>query len=232
MRPLLGEHVIGASVVDQPLVFEVQNTTHRAVQKFAVVADDQHGVRIFDQIGLEPERAFEVEIVGRFVEQQEVRFGEEDRRKGHPHAPAAGKGRTGHLLFFMCKAQTLEDRCGAGFGRPGLDIGKPCLHLGDAGGVGGGFRLGQQRLAFGIGAQHGVDQRDLVTGDLLADTADFPAFGNRDIAGVQHHFAPDDPEQGRLARAVTPHKTHFMPRGDGDGCVFDQRTAFDGVCDI
>ena len=36
------------------------------------MADDDHGVRIVREMVLEPERAFEVEIVGRLVEQQQV----------------------------------------------------------------------------------------------------------------------------------------------------------------
>jgi hypothetical protein len=39
-------------------------------------------------------------------------------------------------------------------------------------GVGGGFGLGHQRGAFGIGGQHRVEQRHLGTRHLLRDAAD------------------------------------------------------------
>ena len=51
--------------------------------------DDQHGVRVFRQVGLEPKRAFEVEVVCRLVEQQQVGLREQNGGQGHAHPPAA-----------------------------------------------------------------------------------------------------------------------------------------------
>ena len=42
---------------------------------------------------LQPERAFEIEIVGRLVEQQQVGLGEQRGGERHAHAPAAGEFR-------------------------------------------------------------------------------------------------------------------------------------------
>jgi hypothetical protein len=53
------------------------------------VADDQHRRPVaFEEI-LEPERRLEVEMVGRLVEQQQVRAGEEQGGQRDPHPPAA-----------------------------------------------------------------------------------------------------------------------------------------------
>ena len=49
------------------------------------MADDQHGVRVALQIVLQPERAFEIEIVRRLVEQQDVGL----RQTGSRRAPRA-----------------------------------------------------------------------------------------------------------------------------------------------
>ena len=46
---------------------------------------------IFAQPRLEPQRAFHVEVVGRLVQQKQVRLGEQRRRHGDPHAPSAGE---------------------------------------------------------------------------------------------------------------------------------------------
>ncbi|MNT67724.1 hypothetical protein D3C72_2058900 [compost metagenome] len=59
------------------------------VQQIAVVADDDDGMRITPDIVFQPERAFKVEIVGRLVEQQQVRLGKEHAGQRHPHSPAA-----------------------------------------------------------------------------------------------------------------------------------------------
>ena len=61
------------------------------------MADDDQRVRIARQMLLQPERAFEVEIVGRLVEQQQVGLGEQRGGERHPHPPAAGEFAAGAL---------------------------------------------------------------------------------------------------------------------------------------
>jgi hypothetical protein len=74
----------------------MQDRAHRAVQKPAVVADDQHGVRVAREVAFQPQRAFEVEIVRRLVEQQQVGLREQHARQRHAHPPAAREGGAGH----------------------------------------------------------------------------------------------------------------------------------------
>ena len=64
---------------------------HRAVQQPAVVRDQQHGAGEAGEPGLQPQRGFQVEVVGRFVEQQQVGGGEQRGGEGHAHPPAAGE---------------------------------------------------------------------------------------------------------------------------------------------
>ena len=59
------------------------------------MADDHHRAAIALQEILQPQHAFEVEIVGGLVQQQQIGRGEQDRRQRHAHAPAAGKFRQG-----------------------------------------------------------------------------------------------------------------------------------------
>ncbi len=63
------------------------------VEEFAIVADDQRGVRIFLQPRFEPQRALEIEVIGRLVEQENIGLGEQGRGQRHAHAPAAGEFR-------------------------------------------------------------------------------------------------------------------------------------------
>jgi hypothetical protein len=132
----------------------------------------------------------------------------------------------------MGEAQAFEDGGRSRLCRPGVDVGQAGLHVGDAICVGGGLGLGQQRLALGVGAQHRVDQGDLVAGHLLADAADFPALRHVHDAGIKHHFAADDFEQRGFARAVAPDKADLVAGRDGDGRMFDQGAASDGICDV
>ena len=123
----------------------MQDRVDRVVEQVAVMADDEHGVRIAREVVLQPQRAFEVEIVGRLVEQQQVGLGEQHRGERDAHAPAAGELRGRALLRARVEAEAGED--GGGARRRGMrvDVGEPRLDFGDAVRVGRGLCLGQQR---------------------------------------------------------------------------------------
>ncbi len=127
--------------VGQLAIVEMQDPLHGAVQQATVMADDDDGMGIVVQIAFQPQRPFEVEIVGRLVQQQHSRAPRTAPRQRHPHPPAAREGRTGLQHFLRREAQALEDRRGPGLGRPGVDIGQPGLDLGDAGRIMGGLGL-------------------------------------------------------------------------------------------
>ncbi len=56
------------------------------------MGDDDVGERgIFEQL-FQPEDAFEVEVVGRLVEEEEIGFEEEFAGEGEAFSPAAGEG--------------------------------------------------------------------------------------------------------------------------------------------
>ena len=95
LAPRLLELVVAAGVERELALGQVQDRADGAVQQVAVVADDQHGVRVVAQVVLEPQRAFEVEVVGGLVEQQQVGLGEQHGGQRHAHAPAAGVLRAG-----------------------------------------------------------------------------------------------------------------------------------------
>ncbi|EKD59548.1 MAG: hypothetical protein ACD_54C01282G0006 [uncultured bacterium] len=156
---LAGELIVGAGPIGQLLVFQVQNAGDGAVQQAAVVADDQHRMRIFLQIAFQPERAFKVEVVGGFVQQQVIGLRKQHPRQRHPHPPAAREIRTGAQLRLGVKAKTLENAGGAPLGRPGVDIRQAVLNFSDAVRIVRGFRLGHQGGALGVGGQHRIEQR-------------------------------------------------------------------------
>ena len=69
----------------------MQDVIGHRVEQIAIMADDKDRRRIMGEIIDEPERAFEVEIIGRLVEQQQVGRGEEHRGERDAHPPAAGE---------------------------------------------------------------------------------------------------------------------------------------------
>src|SRR5277367_1875337 len=64
-RPLFLERRVGSLVERQLAAIEVQDLVDRGVEQIAIMADDDHRARIIRQMIFQPERAFEVEIVGR-----------------------------------------------------------------------------------------------------------------------------------------------------------------------
>ncbi len=224
LRALLLKAREAAGVVVEPALGEVQDGVHRVVEQFAVVADDQGAVRIFAQARLQPQRAFEIEIVGRLVEQQQVRLGEQGRGHGDAHPPAAGELR--HRPGEVCggEAEAAEDFGGAGRGAVGVDVVEPGVDVAEAFGR-RGLQLGHQRSAFEIGGEHGLQQRDRRRGVLLLHRGDPRGLGPVDLAASGAVLAEDKLEQGRLAGAVAADQPDLGPDRQADRGVIEEPPA-------
>ena len=83
------ERVVIALVEGQLAMLEMDDRVDRLVEQVAIVADHENGVRVGGQILFQPQRALEIEVVGRLVKQQQVGLGEQNARERHAHAPAA-----------------------------------------------------------------------------------------------------------------------------------------------
>ena len=108
---------------------------------------------------LQPQRAFEVEIVGRFVEQEQVGLAEQHGRERDPHAPAAGELRARALEIGVGKAEAGKDGGGAGGSGMRGDVGQAGVQLSDSVRIGRRFRLREQRGALAIGGEHKIKKR-------------------------------------------------------------------------
>jgi hypothetical protein len=78
-----------ADVVGQGPQREIGDAGHDRVEEEAIVRDQNHRVRIRVQVLLEPVAGLEVEVIGRLVEQQQVRLAEQQLGERDPHLPAA-----------------------------------------------------------------------------------------------------------------------------------------------
>ena len=177
-EPLLGaarflEVVVAAGVERELAAIQVQDRADRAVQQVAVVADDQDRVRDRClQIAFEPHGAFQVEIVGGLVEQQDLGLEEQHGGERHAHAPAAGQRAAGPVLGRLVEAEAGEDLGGARGRRMRVDVGEPLVDVGDAVRVLGVLGLCKQARALGVGGEHPVDEAVLAARRLLRDVAD------------------------------------------------------------
>ena len=160
------------------------------------------GARIARDVVLEPQGAFEVEIVGGLVEQQNVRLGEQHRGERDAHPPAAGEFRAGALLVVMGEAEAGEDAGGARRRGMGADVGEARLDFRDAMRIARGLGLGEERAALAIGGEHDVDQGLRSVGRLLRQPADARARRPDEPAVLEPDIARDGAEQRALAGAV------------------------------
>ena len=232
LAALAVEGIVGAAIVDELALVEMDDAVDRGVEQVAVVADEEHAPRIAGEVALEPHRALEVEIVGRLVEEEKIGLGEQDRGERHPHPPAAGERRARPALRLLVEAETGEDRGGARLGRMGVDVGEAGLDLGDAVGVGGGFGLGEEGVPLDVGGKHDVDQGLLARRSLLRHLADAGVLRQADRTGLRRDLAGDQAEQGGLAAAVPADEAGLRAVLKRDGGVVEQEPRPDPVGDV
>ncbi len=151
-------------------------------EQVAVVADDDDGVRILAQIDFEPGSAFEIEIVGRLVEHQQLGLREQHAAERCAHAPAAGEFLAGAREVVLREAEADEDFGRARFARPRIDVGEALVDLADAIGVFAGVGLAHQAGAFDVGLEHDIEQRSVVGRDFLQHVAHLRAALDADGA--------------------------------------------------
>jgi hypothetical protein len=77
-------HVIG-----ELAQVEIGDAGHHGIEEVPVVRHHDHGVGVLGEIALEPVASIEVQVVGRLVEEQQVRAPEQQLGEGDAHLPAA-----------------------------------------------------------------------------------------------------------------------------------------------
>ncbi len=186
--------------------------------------DHQRGAGEAGEPALQPHRRFQVEVVRRLVQQQQVGIGEQRRRQCHAHPPAAGEFLHRPRLRRLIEAETGQDGGGAGRGGVGADGQQTIMQLGQAVRV-RGFRLRQQRQPFRVALQHDIDQGLRTLRRLLPHRRQLRAGGEADVAAVHRQFAGDGAQQGGLAGAVAADQADAAAGVDGQVRLVQQRAA-------
>ena len=216
-RALLLVELVVAAVAGERAAIDLDDLGDDAVHELAVVRGHQQAALVALEEVLEPDEAFEIEVVARLVEQQRVGAHEENLGERDAHLPAAGQCADIAVHHRLAEAEAVEDFAGAGIEAVAVELLELALHLAVAGddlvhlvgavGVGhGGFELGElahQRTG-GTGAFHdfGDGAAALHVADVLAEVADGDAAIDGDLALVGLLLAGDQAEQRGLAGAV------------------------------
>ena len=121
--------VVVAAISQQPALTDVHDAADELVQELAVVRDEHDGAGIRFQIFLKPPQRFEVEMVGRLVEQQQVRLLHEQPGQIRPHHPAAAHRLQRTIEIPFAKRQPVQDVLRFRFELISAQFVEPRLHL-------------------------------------------------------------------------------------------------------
>ncbi len=168
---------------------------HQAVHEAAVVGDQQNFMGPVVEKSRDPANRGDVQVVGGFVEQQQVGLGHQHLGQVQPHLVSAGKLSGGTLHVSGGEPQAGQNF----FDFPGLIL----------------LRRGQTQHAF----LHNCVPRER---QVLLDVADTVILGNDDGTFVGLFRARDHFQQGGFTVAVAPYQPHPFAGIDADADPVEQ----------
>ena len=214
-RALVLEIAVATPVLMQLPVLDVQHLINHGVEKIAVVRDQQQGAAIGLQPVFQPQHRFEIEVIGRFVEQQQVGRTHQCPGETEAHAPAAGKRGGRSLLIGGAKAEPGQQCRRTGVG--GVAVHLLIVGVGAADGGAVAIGVGTQDLALGvpksrIAVEHQVEGRSLQVAEILRHMSDDPVFRDGGLAGLGRQFAAQQRQQRAFAAAIGADQADAMAR--------------------
>ena len=220
LGPLAQESVVVAGEDVELAVGDVGHVVDDGVHESAIVADHEHGAAVALEKVLQPAHTLQVEVVGRLVEQQQVRLAQQQLGQRDAHLPAARElvGGARHVRLVKAQAEKHAVRLAfdvvavAGFKAraQGTILVKQRGRRGLVGTFQGSFQLGQALAHVRDVGHRGHDlfkhAAPVHLDGLLLQVSRLDVFRKGDKAGIRRVQTCDDIHHGRLARAVWPHE--------------------------
>jgi len=219
------ERGVAATVEGDLLLFDVGDVVDHSIEEIPVVGNQQQSALVALEEVFQPQDRIEVQVVGWFVEQQQVRGAHQRLGQVKAHAPATGKvgDRPVHLLVGEAKAG--KHLAGAGVGGVAVGAVEFRVQAGLCGAILGFLGLGQVVLHLAqtqVAIEHVVD-RDAVQGvDLLAHMGDAPVGGQQAVPGIRGQLTQQQGKQRGFAGAVGTDQAGFVTGVQGQLGVFEK----------
>ena len=217
------ERGVAATVERQFALIDMGDVINHFVEEVAVVGNQQQGARIAFQPLFEPDDCVEVQVVGRFVEQQQIRGAHQCLCQIQTHPPATGEiaDLTIHLLIG-------ETKTGEQLARPrigGVTVGAVefCVQARQRGavvGLFGGGKLALHLTQTQVAIKHIIDRQAPEGVDLLAHMRDAPVSRQQAIARIRMQLAAQQGEQAGFAGTVGADEAGFVAGVQGQLGVF------------
>ncbi|MPN16829.1 hypothetical protein SDC9_164176 [bioreactor metagenome] len=239
MLALAAVKVVIAGITGHRALVDLQRHISQPVEQKTVVGDQQQRPGIALQEPAKPLDRRDVEIVGRFVQQEHVGPCNQHPRQRRTHPPAAGKTFDRSRQQFRTKAQSAERRLRLGFERIAAEMLEGALQFAvprqQPPGIVARAVLGQKMLDLmelpgdvaqfgnGVGGIFGHRRIEIALLQTLFQAADPQIARQIDAAGVGTELAGDDGEESGLARAVGSDHADAVPGIDPETDVVQQR---------
>ena len=211
------------------MLVDVQDAVGKLPDESDVMADEENGTRIGAEIIFEPFDGKDIEMVRRFIQDQEIRFSQKELRKGKPCLLATREGGDLPVVILPGEGEHVQDHgdlvpeviSASGF-EARLPVGVFFEQVGVVGILCDSLEQGINLLL--LRDQVGEDRhRLLVEGvfrifdDVLGEVADLDGLGEDDVPRGLLHLAEDHLDQGRLSLAVGAEDRHPIVVADGKG---------------
>ncbi|MNM24563.1 hypothetical protein D3C81_349960 [compost metagenome] len=167
--------VVVAREQTQLAVVQVSHVGAHAVEEVTVVGNDDHGAVTRLENRFQPADGVDVQVVGRFVEQQHFRIGEQCLGQQYPQFPAWSHFGHRAEMLFQGNTQAQQQFAGAGFGGVAVHFGELGFQFGHGHAVFfAHFRQRINAVALGfdlpqlfVTHDHGVDHGEFFVGELV-----------------------------------------------------------------
>ncbi len=208
--------VVIAGVNLQCAVIHIGHVGTYLVQEMAIMGNDDHGRIALVQHIFEPADGVDIEVIGRLVEQQDIRIRKQCLRQQDAQLPAWCDVAHRALVLIDRNAHAQQQFAGARFGgitvvfgKPGFQVGR--LHVV----VVGGFGIGIDRIALGhrcphfsVAHHHHVEYPHFFKRKLiLTQFTQTLVLIQHHVAGRRLEIAAQDLHERRLATAVRADQT-------------------------
>ena len=209
---------VAAGVALKPAVLDDQAGVGHAVKEVAIVRDDELDGRMAQQLALQPQHGVQVQVVGGFVQQQQVAGGHQHAGQVQAHLPAAREFVHRACQLRLPEAQTVQQFGSAGLGGRSAGIDPAGIGLAQRLAVVAG--LGLLDGLFGghqgsIGVHHEAYRVDAGARRMLGQPGDAQP-GQVNVALFRSEIATQQCQQRALAAAVGADEGDALTRVDDE----------------
>ena len=202
------------------------------IQEVPIVADDHHGRVIVVERAFEPADGIDIQIVGRFIQQQHVRSREQRLRQQHAQLEAGGHFAHRPVVPRFVNTGVGEDAAGPGlgivaavFGEHPFEFGG--LHVVVVGGIGIGVdavALLHRRPQLRVAAHDHVEHALILVAELILIQFAEPHSGlQHDIAGAGLEIASQHLHERGFAGTVGADEPVAIAVGELDRDLLEER---------